>query len=73
MTGTKYNQRLATLCEYLQAIDRDGDFLDLYEEYQVGEITLTKAMEAVRNALNNLLDGNPNDNTVKRMIRYAND
>ena len=69
----RYNQRLATLCEYLQAIDHSSDFLDLYEEYQADEITLTKAMEAVRNALNNLLDGNPNDNTVKRMIRYAND
>ena len=73
MTGTKYNQRLATLCEYLQAVDRNSDFLDLYEEYQVDEITLSKAMEAVRSALNNLLNDNPNDNTVKRMIRYAND
>ena len=73
MTGTKYNQRLATLCEYLQAIDRDGDFLDLYEEYQADEITLSKALEAVRSALNNVLEGAPNDNTVKRMIRYAND
>lgn len=69
----RYNQRLATLCEYLQAIDHNSDFLDLYEEYQADEITLSKALEAVRNALNNVLEGAPNDNTVKRMIRYAND
>ncbi|MBM7598117.1 hypothetical protein JOC34_000474 [Virgibacillus halotolerans] len=70
----RYNQKLATICDYLQAIDKNGFYHELLDEYSNGEISLTDALEECKQSLESLKHETDvtDARTIQSFINYIN-
>lgn len=67
----RYNQKVATCCQWLQAIDKDGDYNELNEEYSSGETTLSEALQELREVVTDEIEDNDTEE-YKRILEYIN-
>lgn len=71
-SAMKYNQKLATICEQLQSIDRNGDYTELYNEYSQGEMTLSEALEEVKEIVSNMIEEDGDNKQLQSILEYIN-
>lgn len=67
-----YNQKLATVCEMLQAIDPNGFYDEVYQEWQEGELSLSEAMNELKEVTNNMFEEHGETKQLKSIIEYIN-
>ena len=67
----RYNQKLANVCEQMQLIDSDGSYIELFEMYADGEISLCDTLTSVKNTVKEMLDDVGGDDPVlSDLLRY---
>ncbi|GLO66158.1 hypothetical protein [Oceanobacillus kimchii] len=67
-----YNQKLATICEHLQAIDKNGDYNELYNDYINGDISLSEAMQELKEIATNMIDEYGSNKQLNSILEYIN-
>ena len=66
----RYNQKLANVCEQMQLIDSDGSYIELFEMYADGEISLCDALTSVKNTVKEMLGDVGDDKILIDLLRY---
>lgn len=68
----RYNQKLTTVCQHLQVIDSNGFYNEIVEEYNNNELTLSEALSQAKESTLTMLEDNPNDTQLNKILDYIN-